>query len=275
MKFQLDHDYHIHSCLSSCSSDPAQNTARILSYGEQNGYRALCLTDHYWDERVSGASGWYAPQNTAHIMESLPLPQGEKTRFFFGCETDMDKYFRIGISPETMEKLDFIIIPTTHLHMTGFTIDEKDDAVERRAELYAQRLDRLMDMDLPFEKVGVAHLTCGLMAKNRPEDDPRVKRHLQVLNCISDAELTELYTKMAKKGVGFELNFSLSNYETDEYEQVLRPYRIAKNVGCKFYIGSDAHHNPELDGAFDRFSAIIDALDLQESDKFTPPFAKF
>lgn len=268
MKFKLDHDYHIHSQLSSCSSDPAQTAAYILQYGERNHYKSLCLTDHYWDERVPGASNWYAPQNTAHIMESLPLPQGEHTKFYFGCETEMDKYFHIGISPETIEKLDFVIIPTTHLHMDGFTIDECDDNLERRAELYVERLDKLLSMDLPFEKIGVAHLTCPLMARKHPGD------HLIVLDSIEDSVYRELYGRMAKLGVGFELNFSISDCSAEDRERTLRPYRIAKEVGCKFYIGTDAHHNPGLDNAIERFTPIIDALDLQESDKFIPAFEK-
>lgn len=37
MKFQIDHDYHIHSFLSTCSSDPAETPEAILRYGEENG----------------------------------------------------------------------------------------------------------------------------------------------------------------------------------------------------------------------------------------------
>ena len=61
MKFQIDHDMHIHSQLSSCSQDPEQSTEAILAYGERLGMKTLCLTDHYWDETVEGASDWYRP----------------------------------------------------------------------------------------------------------------------------------------------------------------------------------------------------------------------
>ena len=37
MKFQIDHDYHIHSKLSSCSRDPEQTNERILQYAKENG----------------------------------------------------------------------------------------------------------------------------------------------------------------------------------------------------------------------------------------------
>ncbi|MBP3370026.1 MAG: PHP domain-containing protein [Clostridia bacterium] len=56
MKYAIDHDYHIHSMLSSCSNDPEQSTERILQYAKENGLKKICITDHFWDERVDGAS---------------------------------------------------------------------------------------------------------------------------------------------------------------------------------------------------------------------------
>ena len=35
MKFQIDHDLHIHTFLSNCSSDPEQTPLRILDYAEE------------------------------------------------------------------------------------------------------------------------------------------------------------------------------------------------------------------------------------------------
>ena len=52
MKFTYDHDLHIHSQLSGCSSDPEQNNERILQYAEENGLHTICLTDHFWDEAI-------------------------------------------------------------------------------------------------------------------------------------------------------------------------------------------------------------------------------
>ena len=264
MKFALDHDYHIHSHLSLCSNDPEQSNDAILTYAKAHRYRDICLTDHYWDEKIDGASAFYRPQNTPHIMEALPLPQDESVRFHFGCETDMDKHRRIGITPETMEKMDFIIIPTTHLHMSGFTIDECDFSLERRRVQYIERWEALLAADLPFHKVGIAHLTCRLVAKMPPE------AHLELFRDISDATYRDLFRETAKRGAGVELNFPIEQYEGEAREIILRPYRIAKECGCRFYLGSDAHHPKELAGAFARFEEIVSALELTEDDRFCP-----
>lgn len=266
MKFKIDHDYHIHSYLSKCSSDPLQTTENILKYAEKNGYFDICLTDHFWDEEVKGAyySDFYDGQNFEHLTSALPLPQSKTVKFFFGCETEIDKNMTLGISKERFHKLDFVIIPTTHLNITSFTIDEADDSLERRAFLYVKRLNKLLDMDLPFEKIGIAHLTCDLMANKSPDD------HIRVLESISDATFKELFEKLAYKNAGFELNFPIFSYKKEDLEKILRPYRIAKKCGCKFYLGSDAHVTRDFDTAYAKFEAMVDALELTEYDKFTP-----
>ena len=142
MKYVIDHDYHIHSQISQCSSDPEQNTVNILAYAKEKELKRIILTDHFWDENVSGASNWY---NTYHkftdLSKALPLPQDDEIEFLFGCETDMDKNGVIGISPERFDEFDFIIVPTTHLHMKSFTLDEEDYCnVPRLAKLWVERL---------------------------------------------------------------------------------------------------------------------------------------
>lgn len=266
MKYIIDHDYHIHSHLSLCSNDPLQTPENILSYAEKNGYLDICLTDHFWDETVEGAEnfGFYKEQNYERLARALPLPQGKSVKFYFGCETEMDKHFRLGISKERFEQFDFVIIPTTHLHMLSFTIDEDEYSLEYRAFLYVERLRKLLDMDLPFEKIGIAHLTCGLVAARKPAD------HIQLLESISDTTFKELFEKLAARKAGFELNFPFFSYGREDLEKILRPYRIAKKCGCKFYLGSDAHNPKGLDNAPALFEAVVNALALTEDDKFTP-----
>ena len=260
-KFIIDHDLHLHSQLSLCSNDPEQNAQALLDYGVREGLSHICVTDHYWDENVPGASGWYAAQNYAHVAEILPLPQADACKFHFGCEIDMDQFLTVGISQKMLDAFEFIIIPTSHLHMTGFTIAPEDTSPACRAQLYLARNHALLDMDLPFGKIGLAHFTCGLMARNceGSRDD--------ILNCISDAEFAELFARVAKSGMGVEFNMALTDPESAD---TMRPYRIAKEQGCKFYLGSDAHHPKGLVEARARFEAVIDALELTEDDKFRP-----
>ena len=259
MKFTYDHDLHIHSYLSSCSRDPEQTPDAILAYAEENGMHTVCITDHFWDKDVPGASEWYAPQDYAHISQCLPLPQKEGMRFLFGCESDMTHDCRIGITREHFDLFDFVIIPTTHLHMWGFAISDADArSVDGRAETWVRKLDALLNMDIPFHKTGIAHLTCSLIAPKREE-------YLDVLSRLPEDAMHSLFRKAAHLGCGIELNM---RYTDEERDLVLRPYRIAKQEGCRFYCGSDAHHPQNFAAARVALERAIDDLSLTEDDKF-------
>ena len=263
MKFTYDHDYHIHSFLSSCSEDPQQTKDNILEYAKKNGLKSICITDHYWDSEVPGVSKWYAPQNFDHISQVKPLPEAEGIEFLFGCETDMDKFLTVGLPEWRFDDFDFVIIPTTHLHMKNFTITAEDQASnERIAELWVERFDRLLDMDLPFHKIGIAHLACSLINRRSRED------YLATLRLISDSDMEKVFTKAARVGCGIELNQDDMKFSDAEADDVLRMFRIAKKCGCKFYLGSDAHGLKAFARTKEIFERAIDLLGLTEDDKF-------
>ena len=250
MEFKIDHDLHIHSYLSACSKDPEQTPELILRYAQHNGLRTICLTNHFWDDAVDGASEWYAPQHYQHLAQAKPLPQTEGVRFLFGCETELDMNLTLGLSPEKYDLFDFIIIPTTHMHFQGFTLSEADSAnAQTRAAAWLRRFDAVLHMDLPFYKVGLAHLTSTHVAFDR-------EARLKVLRALPEGELRRLFLRAAKLGVGIELNAGDMNCAPEEADTVLRIYRIAKSQGCKFYMGTDAHSHTCTDTAAWQYGAV-------------------
>ncbi|MBQ6848314.1 MAG: PHP domain-containing protein [Clostridia bacterium] len=271
MKYVLDHDYHIHSSRSLCSGDETWVPERILQQAEESGLTDICLTDHHWDDRVpllDTASNFYRVQNWDHIRTVLPLPQSDKVRFHFGCEIDMDMNYNIGMSKESMDRFEFIIIPTTHMHMIGLTLSESDTSFHRRAKLYVERLDALLDKNLPWHKIGIAHLTCHLIGGPRPD----FPNHFKILEMISDETFERLFKKAASVGVGIELNTDNLKYTEEQFKNyIIRPYIIAKNMGCKFYFGSDSHRLKEMVPSVERkFKPVVEMLNLTEDDKFRP-----
>ena len=262
MKYQLDHDLHIHSLISNCSGDSEQTAENILRYAKAHGLKQICLTDHFWDESVPGASRWYREYHKfTDLIRAIPLPQDEGVEFLFGCETDMDKNGVIGISKERFDAFDFIIVPTTHLHMKGFTVTESDHGnIDRLARLWVQRFDTLLTAELPFGKVGLAHPCTACIA-------PENKLYLAVLKRIPQGEMYRLFEGAAKLGVGIELNGSDIGFTESERDTVLRPLLIAKECRCKFYYGSDAHKPREF-AVISHFDRAAEPLGLTEDDKF-------
>ena len=261
MRFKFDHDLHIHSKISLCSSDEEQTKERILQYALDNGLKKICVTDHFWDSDIEGASDWYKNQNFEWINKILPLPKADGVEFLFGAETEMDKTPRIGLGKKYYDVFDFIIVPTTHLNNAGFSLTEEEaKSVEGRAAAWLRKLEHLLYSDLPFHKTGAAHLACNLISKEREVT-------LAVLDSLPEAELTRLFKRAADIGIGIELNSSDMSFKDSEAPTVLRIFEIAKLCGCKFYLGSDAHHPKAFLRAPAIFERAIDYLELKESDK--------
>ena len=74
---------------------------------------------------------------------------------------------------------------------------------------------------------------------------------------------------MAPKGADVEINADEMKFKYGKPENALKVYRIAKECGCKFYMGSDAHTLQERNLTKERFERAIDLLSLKEEDKFS------
>lgn len=270
MKYQIDHDLHIHTYISGCAGhDPRQSKEAILTYGLVNGFGLLCVCDHIWDRKVTPARinenawSWLTHgQDFEKARELLPLPQSKACNFLFGIEADMDCAGNIAVSREEFDNFDFINFAVNHLHLTNFTYDpskagDYNSPEEEFKELCKERLLRLLNMDLPFHKCGLAHFTLG---------------PLKAYELFSDEEYREIFGLAAQKGIGVELNFSeelIYRVSSPQDEEILlRPYRIAKEMGCKFYLGGDAHDPECLASRKLWFERMVDMLELTEDDKF-------
>lgn len=269
MRYIVDHDFHIHSGGSMCSGDPNQTPARILQYAVEEGFTAVALTDHFWDETVPMPQGGWGPdfytsQNWLHIQKQLPLPSHEGIRFLFGAEVDMTLDGSVGISPERLARMDMALISISHFHCTDFTIRSEDAATaEGRAQVLLDKLERLLTYDLPWHKIGLAHLTGPKLGGG----DPAV--HCEVLRLVKGERLTNLFKKAAALGVGIELNTATFRFGDDAEEQaVVDFYAHAKACGCKFFFGSDAHGAAQFEPHRQRGQAMADALGLTEADIF-------
>lgn len=262
MEFLLN-DLHCHSTLSSCCTDPRMTPKTILDYAEQQGYSALCLTDHLWDAAVPGASDWYAPQDIAHVRSALPLPQGNRLRFHFGCETELPANGIPALAPEHFEQFDFVVIPVNHMHMKGLVRPAGVDTPSKMATLVENRLERLLELNLPFHKVGLAHLTVGLMFSEGSVAD--------VVACMNEARLLRIFKGYAQAGAGIELNASCFEGWGDRQEEMLLMYRIAREAGCLFYCCSDSHSVEKMADIPRLLPNVIRTLGLTDAQQYRIP----
>ena len=228
MRYSVDHDFHIHSYLSPCSRAPEQTPDLILDSAIERGIKSIVLADHFWDDFITEMTPSYSGLNIDLIKKALPLPtkKAEENGVFFGfgCEADMNLNCEVGVHPDHYDDFDFIVVALNHLHL----YDEfKNLGVEERTELYLKRMNALVnDSSLPFHKVGVAHLTDGLVFAGNREGA------IKIINDISTSDYVKFFDKTAKIGMGVELNFNPNSYHSDELEKILRPY--IKNAAANF-----------------------------------------
>ena len=176
---------------------------------------------------------------------------------------DIDYLGNIAVSKEEMDSFDFMIFSPSHMHMMGWQIDPAKigDSPEERKKCYIDRLNHLFNLDLPFEKCGLAHFTAGLVCKKDP---------IGVFRLFTDEDYEKIFSRVAELGMGVELNFysTWNNCAPEDRGELLRPYCIAKAVGCRFYCGTDAHVPEEVAGQKAFFEEIVETLGLEEADKF-------
>ncbi len=233
----VNHDLHVHSFLSSCANDPSATAENILRVAGAAGLRTIGFADHMWDRAVPGASSWYRPQDYEHIARirtQIPADTGG-VRVFVGCETEYCGNGKIGITRETADKLDFVLVPISHFHMTGFTVPETLTESRDVADLMLKRFHEVLDLGLA---TGIAHPFLPLGFKERVDE---------IVGLISDRAFQDCFGRAAEMGVSVEITVGffpgLRGGGDDGWhdETFLRVLEIARDAGCLFHFASDSH----------------------------------
>ena len=158
---------------------------------------------------------------------------------------------------------DFVVIPPNHMHILDYVRPRSINTPEQIAQYFMARMELLSRMDLPFEKIGIAHLTTSLMF--------REGNVLDVLRLVEEKRVMPVFETLAKAGAGIELNGAAFARYDENPEAYLRIYRMAKQAGCKFYCASDGHTLAAYARVRDVLPQIVNALELTECDRYIVP----
>lgn len=261
--FLVNHDLHCHTFLSECSDDENCTAAATFELAREAGYDTVCVTDHLWDSDVPGASPWYAPQNIEHVLASRAVAPVSGVRCLVGCETEYVGGSRLGLAREHFDLFDFVVIPPNHMHMKGFVRPLDVTTPAGMAELFTKRLEEISELDIPMEKVGIAHMTCSLLFSEGSV--------AEVVRLMDETRLKRVFDRLAVRGAGIELN-AYSFQQLNEFpDETLRLYRMALAAGCRFYCASDAHTIAEHTGVADMLKPVVQALGLKSCDRYEIP----
>jgi len=263
MSFSISQDLHIHTVLSECCTDSGMTTETIAAFARAHKYHEVCIADHVWSTSVNGSNDWYRPQDIAHISKSKPLPAITGLSFYFGCEAEYLGGRKLSITREEFDLFNFVIIPVNHMHMNDFVRPRDIYNTRGIAELVLTRLRELLCLDLPWNKVGIAHLSCPVMYAEGSVAD--------VLDAMDREMLKEIFRGFALRGAGIELNAGAFKEWDSRKDSLTAFYSIAAEVGCRFYLASDAHTTDNLNGILKELPNIVEALGLSEDQKYHIP----
>lgn len=258
---KITHDLHVHTNLSLCAKPEATLTNQIeaaLSYG----ITTLGITNHCWDERLGDAKDFYGGQNTAHVLSLRDEVEAARrrgdVRVLLGCETEYD-YARRGVAltEEAAELFDYVIVPQSHTHMT--MPRELYEPHQRHADFMLQAFWDILNSPVARHITAIAHPFSAVCC---PYDK------FLLLPLIPDDEYRRLFDRTAELGIALEV--SMCSFKTASEEGVrnspfLPMLSIAKECGCRFFFGSDAHH-PDQFCCYRFVDAMADALGLTEED---------
>ena len=256
--FPINHDLHCHTSLSLCCREADFTPQVVYEHAKNHGYSAVCITNHFWDANIPGANDYYSAQNLEHIKQALPLPHDDKLRVMFGCEAEYRGGKNLGVTPEIYDEFDIIVIPVNHFHQK-FVFPGVFQSPEEINELFLTRFEELLELDLPWQKIGLAHLNSTKHLKEFP----------YTMTQLNEDRLREVFRRVSEYGAGVELNAAFFS-EVWQENGSLRLFQIAKEENCKFYCASDAHTRDGLKRISERLGKAAEMLGLTADDLFMP-----
>ena len=239
----LNSDLHVHTDLSPCASRAATVRAQ-LEAAKACGIETLGFSNHYWDSEIPGANSWYQPLDTDHLMkirgEIAALEDDFGIRILVGAEIEASGF--LALSPENADKFDYILISASHTHieelMVGYRGETAEDVRLILVERFLKTVAEAADLGIPATVCHPFH----------PLGYP-IETEAEALDGITDRMLAEILSFAAKRNIGIEAHWQTMHDGGSEGK--IAPYserflRMAREVGCRFTLGSDSHDPTNL-----------------------------
>lgn len=256
---RLDHDLHVHTYLSDCCQEKERQTpAAILALAEEMGLRTIGFADHMWLNPNLPPTGWYAGLNESLIskLRNDLAAVETKVRVLVGCEAETVAPGKYGISEEFAQELDFVLLACDHFHLKGIVAQPESsaphDVARHMLELFCAAVSTS-----PATAIAHPFSACGYQ-----------EIFDQVIDSIPDDEFLDAFGIAQERGIAIEINRCfIPRYAGFDFsiETPIRFLSLAKQAGCKFTLGTDAH-GPEAQSKLPGLAALTEAVGVAEED---------
>lgn len=258
----IKHDFHLHTNHSLCAR-PEATLEMYSDLAKKFDIKKMAITNHMWDHAVEGWQDieFYFEQDFEHIkpLKSEIKNAGKKdVEFLFGAEAEYSfKASRPAVTPEVAEQLDVLLVPNSHTHLA--MPREFYEPHEKHIDFMIKAFMDTVNSDVAKYVTAIPH---PFLAVCCPYD------RFALLNEITDDQFKSCFSAAANSGIAIEINpFFIKDTPESELEEspVIRMFRLAKNEGCLFTVGTDAHQASDMD-YFALAERYVKVLNLKESD---------
>lgn len=260
---KITHDLHLHTYLSSCCHDKENMVVnRIIEAAHSIGLATIGFSDHVWMNPAIEPSPWYKPQDAAHIerlRDDIAAADSRGIKISFGCEADMRAPGQYSITPEYAATLDHVLLSCSHFHMTKFVEQPEENTPagigQHLIKFFVDGVNSGLATSIahPFMPVG-----------NYESLDA-------IIGSISDSQFSDACAEAAANSVALEITLGFLPKTQDDgrpafsLETPVRMITLAKEAGCKFTFGSDAHDIEKVI-RLPRLQYFIEKCQLTEND---------
>lgn len=248
-------DSHVHTSLSPCG-DRAATPLVMWRAAQEMGLSAIGFTDHYSPGPVPTGSFYARPgQEVVDALRAAlrDLPCEPDT--LIGIEADYTVLGEQAAPRQVWGEVDYIIIAASHYHLPGTPQPPGRDPRTVAAHMLAMARRAVL---LPGVSILAHPFACNTLLPLPP-----------LMNALTDEELVELAVLARDRRVALELNGGPS-FKAETYKEgVTRLFVLAKEVGARFTICSDAHRPADLARA-ELAAQWAREIGLREADMLLP-----
>jgi histidinol phosphatase-like PHP family hydrolase len=226
-------DLHLHTNLSACA--PSDTTLKsYLPYCAQEGIKKIGISNHLYTDK--GIEHTLKIKNEIQeIQKDLPIQVlvGGEMELYYGREPMLQK--------SNAKEFDYVLVAPSHIFNQIHMYENFDlSTTDKIRHLLIENFKSACQLELGVP-TGICHPLYPICAPNQQE----------ILDGITDKQLSDCFCLAAQNNKSIEIHACLYRDTVTLDAEGLSPsyiriLSIAKECGCKFHFGTDAHRPEEF-----------------------------
>jgi histidinol phosphatase-like PHP family hydrolase len=226
-------DFHVHTHLSPCGTKEATAQA-LIKRASEKGLTAIGFADHVTPQPVPGCAFYDAQR--IHVLTKLRdelarLNWSGSLDVLVGIEADYTLAGAGCLDDEVLRECTHIIGAASHFHLPAAPAP-RNETPGAKAELMIRMAQEMLFLP-------------GISVWAHPFDCSKMRPLAPIMNTITEQALAELIALANRQQVAIEINGGAGLRQ--EYREITAPFfRLARDMGARFTLTSDAHHPDDL-----------------------------